>query len=217
MAIMNKKSAIQPQDKYVLRLPEGMRDRIKKAAERSGRSMNAEIIAALETYYPPEPSIYEVLDRVHNAIELAQNAQLTPYRKELIEALDQLSEQIVSGMELDQFQQPLIGPEYQSAGRLINRHRRWERAKKYGVETKDFAHELERGMFSRLPGDRVLQFIKWIDEGQGELALNHLRLSHINFIDRPAILEILRNHFERFYRENWGDPNDPPPWEDEEF
>ncbi|MDX0438845.1 Arc family DNA-binding protein [Sinorhizobium medicae] len=205
------------QDQFMVRLPEGMRDRIKKAAERSGRSMNAEIVAALETYYPPEPSIYEVLDRVHKAIELAQNAQLTPYRKELIEALDQFSEQISSGMEPDQFQQPLIGPEYQSGGRFVDRYRRWERAKKFGVETEDFARELERGMFSRLPGDRILLFIKWFNEGRAEEVLKNLRLSETKFVDKHAVLEILRNHLERFYRENWGDPNDPPPWEDEEF
>ncbi|MCQ0990351.1 Arc family DNA-binding protein [Jiella marina] len=44
---MSKKPA-QPQDKYVLRLPDGMRDRIKAAADVNNRSMNAEIIARLE-------------------------------------------------------------------------------------------------------------------------------------------------------------------------
>lgn len=34
-------------DKFMLRLPEGMRDEIKEAADRNGRSMNAEIIARL--------------------------------------------------------------------------------------------------------------------------------------------------------------------------
>ncbi|UVC08260.1 Arc family DNA-binding protein [Rhizobium sp. TH2] len=40
------------QDQYVLRFPTGMRDRIKAAAERNGRSMNAEIVATLEGAYP---------------------------------------------------------------------------------------------------------------------------------------------------------------------
>ena len=39
-------------DKFMLRLPDGMRDRIKVAASRNGRSMNAEIVATLETAYP---------------------------------------------------------------------------------------------------------------------------------------------------------------------
>lgn len=37
----------------MLRLPDGMRDRIKAAAEKNNRSMNAEIVAALEEKYPP--------------------------------------------------------------------------------------------------------------------------------------------------------------------
>lgn len=42
----------QHQDKFVLRLPDGMRDRIKLAAEVNNRSMNAEIVATLEEKYP---------------------------------------------------------------------------------------------------------------------------------------------------------------------
>jgi hypothetical protein len=48
---MPKKPVIQPQDKYVLRLPDGLRDRIKAEAEAENRSMNAEIIAVLEKWY----------------------------------------------------------------------------------------------------------------------------------------------------------------------
>jgi len=35
-------------DKFVLRLPSGMRDEIKAAADKNGRSMNAEIINRLQ-------------------------------------------------------------------------------------------------------------------------------------------------------------------------
>lgn len=40
------------QDKFMLRLPDGMRERIKTNADQNGRSMNAEIVAALEAAYP---------------------------------------------------------------------------------------------------------------------------------------------------------------------
>ncbi|WP_075289895.1 Arc family DNA-binding protein [Pararhizobium arenae] len=43
---MNEKT-LQPQDKYVVRFPDGMRDQIKAEAEKSGRSMNGEIIHRL--------------------------------------------------------------------------------------------------------------------------------------------------------------------------
>ncbi|WP_370275112.1 Arc family DNA-binding protein [Pararhodobacter marinus] len=42
-------------DKFMLRLPDGMRERIKSAADANGRSMNAEIVATLEEKFP-EPS-----------------------------------------------------------------------------------------------------------------------------------------------------------------
>jgi len=37
----------QTSDKFVLRLPDGMRDMVAEMAERNGRSMNAEIVNAL--------------------------------------------------------------------------------------------------------------------------------------------------------------------------
>lgn len=40
-------------DRFMLRLPDGMRDRIKHAAEFNNRSMNAEIVATLEKAFPP--------------------------------------------------------------------------------------------------------------------------------------------------------------------
>lgn len=41
------------QDKFVIRLPDGMRDRIKAAAEREGRSMNSQIVQHLRAIYRP--------------------------------------------------------------------------------------------------------------------------------------------------------------------
>lgn len=44
-------------DKFLVRLPEGMRDRIRKVAKLNGRSMNAEIVATLDEAYPDERSV----------------------------------------------------------------------------------------------------------------------------------------------------------------
>lgn len=46
---MSEKTA-QTQDKFVLRLPDGMRDQIKASAERNNRSMNAEIVVAIQMF-----------------------------------------------------------------------------------------------------------------------------------------------------------------------
>lgn len=41
------RKATQDQDKFILRLPDGMRESIRDAAKRNGRSMNAEILSRL--------------------------------------------------------------------------------------------------------------------------------------------------------------------------
>lgn len=58
MAIKKRTFPSDQKEQYIVRFPEGMRDRIKKAAEENGRSMNAEIVQALENAYPaPRPEI----------------------------------------------------------------------------------------------------------------------------------------------------------------
>lgn len=42
-------------DKFMLRLPDGLRDRIKVSADMNGRSMNSEIVAILEREFPAPP------------------------------------------------------------------------------------------------------------------------------------------------------------------
>lgn len=52
------KRTIQTQDKYVLRMPDGLRETLKELAERNGRSLNAEIIARLhESLNSPYPEL----------------------------------------------------------------------------------------------------------------------------------------------------------------
>ncbi|MDH0613423.1 MULTISPECIES: Arc family DNA-binding protein [unclassified Agrobacterium] len=45
---MTKKPISQPQDKFIVRLPDGLRERIRASAENQNRSMNADIVARLE-------------------------------------------------------------------------------------------------------------------------------------------------------------------------
>lgn len=55
----------QNQDKYVVRFPDGLRDRIRDAAAANNRSMNAEIVATLERAYPPPRAPITVRDFIH--------------------------------------------------------------------------------------------------------------------------------------------------------
>ncbi|SFN84375.1 Arc-like DNA binding domain-containing protein [Thioclava dalianensis] len=49
-------------DKFMLRLPDGMRERIKVIADKNGRSMNAEIVELLERHIPSIPSVKDVIE-----------------------------------------------------------------------------------------------------------------------------------------------------------
>lgn len=61
-------------DRYIVRFPPGMRERIKQDAEKNNRSMNAEIIARLESSFQPTPQklvIDEIADNVLKRISAA--------------------------------------------------------------------------------------------------------------------------------------------------
>lgn len=66
----------QGADAFSVRFPEGMRERIKAAADRNGRSMNAEIIATLAEHYPPPRADVGSLDGlIHYLISSADRAE----------------------------------------------------------------------------------------------------------------------------------------------
>jgi plasmid stability protein len=66
-------------DQFIVRLPDGMRKHLARIAERNGRSMNAEIVAALAIYFENEDAAkQDQLLGVETAIrELADNQQQT--------------------------------------------------------------------------------------------------------------------------------------------
>jgi hypothetical protein len=72
------------QDKFMLRMPEGMRDQIKALADGLGISMNAHIVHMLEVGLDAVPELYREIDE--NALEIERlNAELAGLR-ELLEA-----------------------------------------------------------------------------------------------------------------------------------
>lgn len=76
-------------DQFPLRLPDGMRDRIKAAADAAGRSMNAEIVATLEEKYPSAKADIglEALGWIAEALTaLAQTGDPERLRFELVKA-----------------------------------------------------------------------------------------------------------------------------------
>jgi len=64
------KSPSQTQDKFIVRLPDGMREQIRAAAKANGRTMTAEIVARLEHTFL-EKRLYEIEGTAGAAFELA--------------------------------------------------------------------------------------------------------------------------------------------------
>lgn len=56
-----QKPASDLADKFVVRMPEGLRERISIAAEQSGQSMNAEIVQALESSFVDTAELQDFL------------------------------------------------------------------------------------------------------------------------------------------------------------
>lgn len=75
---------------YMLRMPDGLRDRIKAKAEKHGRSMNAEIVEALEYAFPAPRDVKDVLGDVASVLGLVE-----PELRE--KAIEALKEEVESG------------------------------------------------------------------------------------------------------------------------
>ena len=65
----------QIQDKFVLRMPDGLRERIKAKADENNRSMNAEILHGLERVYPAPTDVMHLRsDAIREALDLYEKA-----------------------------------------------------------------------------------------------------------------------------------------------
>jgi hypothetical protein len=75
-----KKSVLQDEDKFMLRLPDGMRSELKSISVESGRSLNSEIVYRLKTSLSvPEDIVMACedlnpIDRIDFAIKVLQRA-----------------------------------------------------------------------------------------------------------------------------------------------
>lgn len=93
---MAQESESRSLDKVIVRLPDGMRDRIKAAADANNRSMNAEIVAALEEKYPaPTPD-----DRFAELVEWLSRQDAAAQRRFMI---DYLSQANLSEADIEKF------------------------------------------------------------------------------------------------------------------
>ncbi len=62
-----KKELVRNQDQFLVRLPEGMQDRIKATPERAGMSMNEAIVWCLDLHFPAPATLEQ---KVHELAEM---------------------------------------------------------------------------------------------------------------------------------------------------
>lgn len=92
---MAKKQLVKDQDKFIVRLPPGMRDRIKAKAERAGMSMNEAIVWCLEKEFPANITLEERLHELANLVSMLKDSKDTPAGVEhLIEEVEKTVENL---------------------------------------------------------------------------------------------------------------------------
>lgn len=65
---MSDQSPSRLLDKIIIRVPEGMRDRIKRVADSNNRSVNAELLVLLDRTYPDETKLDEHLQDIADLV-----------------------------------------------------------------------------------------------------------------------------------------------------
>lgn len=85
---MSEKATGRESDKFMLRLPDGMRERIAKVAKANNRSMNAEIVYVLEAHFPPDPDPDIVLDHIELLLATIKRSNLGTDRAHLVNLID---------------------------------------------------------------------------------------------------------------------------------
>lgn len=92
----------QTQDKYVVRFPEGMRDKIAEAAKANNRSMNAEIIDRLELTLDPNRLVIRSIEDVPElaALQKKMDLQLTALERHNDEIIRQYQAQVAHAKQV---------------------------------------------------------------------------------------------------------------------
>jgi hypothetical protein len=84
-------------DQFPLRLPNGMRERIKTAAERHDVSMNEEIVNILLRFFPPVATLEDEINQVRTRVDLLRRGASIPGLAGLADAVEDLARDIARG------------------------------------------------------------------------------------------------------------------------
>lgn len=79
-------------DKVVIRVPDGMKARIKRAADANGRSVNAELVMLLDRTYPASAYIDECVKAIADMIARKPADQQNEAWRSVFERMEKLRE-----------------------------------------------------------------------------------------------------------------------------
>jgi hypothetical protein len=106
---MVQKSESRDQNKFIVRMPDGLRERIAATAKAEGRSMNAEIVRTLEAYYPPQPTVEQLLESLDIFAREALRGQHPRARSNLLAILNEVADRLRDEAKARQTQpEPLV-------------------------------------------------------------------------------------------------------------
>lgn len=94
---------VSEQDKFMLRLPKGMRERIKRASEMNNRSMNSEIVERLQySFGGADAEIQALFDKINDLeAQLARSQQVLRGQGYDVDLMNQLAVEQANNIRLE--------------------------------------------------------------------------------------------------------------------
>lgn len=95
--MVQKKTKVKDYDQFQLRLPPGMRDRIKAKADRAGMSMNEAVVWCLEEYFPAPATLEDRIESLAAAVaDLKKGNPLEEQIDGIVDMIDKTLRDIAS-------------------------------------------------------------------------------------------------------------------------
>lgn len=95
---MAKGTKVRDQDKFMLRLPDGLRGRIKAKADVGGVSMNEAIVSVLEREFPEPITLETRLERLRGSLLFLKGEGADLIVDDLLNGVSQILTEIASGV-----------------------------------------------------------------------------------------------------------------------
>jgi len=84
-------------ERFQVRLPAGLRDRIKAYAEKHGRSMNTEIVRVLENEFPPPWSVEDRIEQLLGLLNVMKGSASNEAVGKFVDEVDETIRGIITG------------------------------------------------------------------------------------------------------------------------